>query len=161
MAIGVLRPAGGTQRRRQRDGKFAASAEAERDSRAPRRSLRSEETPAPPEVERLLGEALRLSASDLHLHVGAMPLLRIDGELREILPEHLPLPDTNRLPAPPAQLSEKSPSAEQPLTLAEVEKRHILGVLERAQGNRTHAAKLLGIGRNTLGRKLKEYGLAE
>ncbi len=78
----------------------------------------------------------------------------------EILPEHLPLPETNRLPAPPVQLAEKA-SADQPLTLAEVEKRHILGVLERAQGNRTHAAKLLGIGRNTLGRKLKEYGLAE
>lgn len=37
----------------------------------------------------------------------------------------------------------------------------ILGVLDRFHGNRTVAAKALGIGRNTLARKLKEYGLAD
>jgi Nif-specific regulatory protein len=40
-------------------------------------------------------------------------------------------------------------------TLAEVERDHILAVLEHAQQNRSVAAKLLGIGRNTLARKLK------
>jgi Nif-specific regulatory protein len=44
-------------------------------------------------------------------------------------------------------------------TLAEIEKEHILNALARAHGNRTEAALLLGIGRNTLGRKLKEYGV--
>ncbi|MBL8917764.1 MAG: sigma 54-interacting transcriptional regulator [Myxococcaceae bacterium] len=80
----------------------------------------------------------------------------------EILPEHLPLPETSRLPPPAPELAMKvaAPTGEV-LELAEVERRHILSVLERAQGNRTQAAKLLGIGRNTLGRKLKEYGLAE
>ena len=34
-------------------------------------------------------------------------------------------------------------------------------VIDRAKGNRTAAAKLLAIGRNTLGRKLKEYGLGD
>jgi Nif-specific regulatory protein len=47
------------------------------------------------------------------------------------------------------------------LSLAEVEKRHILRVLEAVKGNRTAAAKALQIGRNTLGRKLKEYGLGD
>jgi Nif-specific regulatory protein len=83
----------------------------------------------------------------------------------EILPEHLPLPETSRLPPPAPELANKPGPAGAPvaevLELAEVERRHILSVLERAQGNRTQAAKLLGIGRNTLGRKLKEYGLAE
>jgi Nif-specific regulatory protein len=73
----------------------------------------------------------------------------------EILPEHLPLPDTQRV-----TVSSSTPDAQVP-TLADVEKRHILAVLDRAKGNRTLAAKLLAIGRNTLGRKLKEYGLGD
>jgi Nif-specific regulatory protein len=44
-------------------------------------------------------------------------------------------------------------------TLADVERRHILAILDAACGNRTRAAQLLGIGRNTLQRKLKEYGV--
>jgi Nif-specific regulatory protein len=46
-----------------------------------------------------------------------------------------------------------------PLLLAEVERRHILEVLEQAGGNRSVAAKVLGIGRNTLARKLKRRGV--
>jgi Nif-specific regulatory protein len=74
----------------------------------------------------------------------------------EIQPEHLPLPDTQRAQT----LSASTPDAQLP-TLADVEKRHILWVLERAKGNRTAAAKLLAIGRNTLARKLKEFGLGD
>jgi Nif-specific regulatory protein len=47
------------------------------------------------------------------------------------------------------------------LPLAEVEKRHILRVLDACKGNRTAAARSLQIGRNTLARKLKEYGFAD
>ena len=46
------------------------------------------------------------------------------------------------------------------LTLDEIEKRHILRAIEHANGNRSHAADLLGIGRKTLYRKLKEYHMA-
>ena len=42
------------------------------------------------------------------------------------------------------------------LPLEEVERDHIRRTLEACDGNRTKAAKLLGIGRNTLARKLKE-----
>ncbi len=42
------------------------------------------------------------------------------------------------------------------LPLAEVERDHIRRVLEHCDGNRTEAARKLGIGRNTLARKLKE-----
>jgi len=45
------------------------------------------------------------------------------------------------------------------LPLAEVEKRAIVGALERTKGDRTLTALALGIGRTTLYRKLKEYGL--
>ncbi len=76
----------------------------------------------------------------------------------EILPNHLPLPEVDR-PMRSRDLPTLSDGV--PPTLAVVEKKHILFVLERAQGNRTLAAKWLGIGRNTLGRKLKEYGLAD
>ncbi|HBF32986.1 TPA: hypothetical protein DDW35_00345 [Candidatus Sumerlaeota bacterium] len=46
-------------------------------------------------------------------------------------------------------------------SLAGLEKRHILEVLEQEQGNRTHAARRLGISRRTMQRKLKELGLNE
>ena len=42
--------------------------------------------------------------------------------------------------------------------LADVEQEHILGVLRACQGVQADAAKILGIGRNTLWRKLREYG---
>ncbi|HEX5220392.1 MAG TPA: sigma-54 dependent transcriptional regulator [Verrucomicrobiae bacterium] len=42
--------------------------------------------------------------------------------------------------------------------LEEIEKRHILHVLERCQGNRTHAANKLRINIRTLRNKLNEYG---
>jgi len=41
--------------------------------------------------------------------------------------------------------------------LSEIEKRHILSALDRSKGNRTHAAKMLGISIRTLRNKLNEY----
>jgi transcriptional regulator with PAS, ATPase and Fis domain len=45
------------------------------------------------------------------------------------------------------------------VSLAEVEKRHILAALEKSHQNRTHAAKVLGISIRTLRNKLAEYGV--
>lgn len=47
--------------------------------------------------------------------------------------------------------------AEAGATLAEFEKRHILAVLDRCKGNRTHAAKMLNVSIRTLRNKLHEY----
>jgi DNA-binding NtrC family response regulator len=46
-----------------------------------------------------------------------------------------------------------------PLSLDEVEKRHVAGVLNWAGGNVTQAARILGIDRMTLYNKIKRYGL--
>jgi DNA-binding NtrC family response regulator len=43
------------------------------------------------------------------------------------------------------------------LCLEEMERLHIMKVLERTDGNKTHAARLLGIDRKTLRMKMKKY----
>ncbi|MEM8734876.1 MAG: sigma 54-interacting transcriptional regulator [Planctomycetota bacterium] len=48
-------------------------------------------------------------------------------------------------------------SAFSPISLAELEKKHIFAMLEHTEGNKTKAAQLLGIERSTLDRKLKRY----
>ncbi|HKZ05535.1 MAG TPA: sigma-54 dependent transcriptional regulator [Methylomirabilota bacterium] len=52
-----------------------------------------------------------------------------------------------------------SPTLPRQITLAEAERVHILETLERFGGNHSGAAGALGIGRTTLWRKLKEYGI--
>ncbi len=47
------------------------------------------------------------------------------------------------------------------LSIAEMEKRAILGTIRQLKGDKLMAAKLLGIGKTTLYRKLKEYGITE
>jgi DNA-binding NtrC family response regulator len=46
-------------------------------------------------------------------------------------------------------------------TLAEMERRAILDAIRRLNGDKLQAAKLLGIGKTTLYRKLKDYGIAD
>ncbi len=65
------------------------------------------------------------------------------------------------LNAPPPVTVSPSPETRSGgiLPLAEVERRAILQALDHTKGDRTLAAMMLGIGRTTLYRKLKEYGL--
>ena len=59
----------------------------------------------------------------------------------------------------------KLPSGEDAITLPlgmkmdDVERRFILAVYDKARGNKTQAAKMLGIGLKTLYRKLVKYGM--
>jgi two-component system response regulator HydG len=47
------------------------------------------------------------------------------------------------------------------VSIAEMERKAILGTIRQLKGDKLMAAKLLGIGKTTLYRKLKEYGLPE
>jgi two-component system response regulator AtoC len=77
-----------------------------------------------------------------------------DGEI--LLPQHLP-PDIVR---PPAGRAAPADEGEMPLvTLEEMEKRMIARALRETQDNLTMAAEKLGIHRNTLRRKIAEYGI--
>lgn len=67
----------------------------------------------------------------------------------------------------PKQLQKRKPiskkgsafKADKILPLAEVEKSHILAVYQDTGKNKSRTAKLLGIGLNTLRRKLESYGV--
>jgi two-component system response regulator HydG len=50
---------------------------------------------------------------------------------------------------------------EEIVSIAEMEKHAILGTIRQLKGDKLMAAKLLGIGKTTLYRKLKEYGITE
>ncbi len=66
--------------------------------------------------------------------------------------------------APGRRRSDSSVEADgstEDMTLKEVEKRHILRVLEKAAGNRTEAARILKIDRKTLRHKLRKWGYDE
>jgi two-component system response regulator HydG len=52
-----------------------------------------------------------------------------------------------------------APSAD-PAALAELERQHILGVLQRTGGNKMSAARILGMSRRALYRRLERYGIS-
>jgi len=58
-----------------------------------------------------------------------------------------------------AEQSIKDVLEDSPTTLEELEKRYIAKVLKITSGNRSKAAKILGLSRRSLYRKLKRYGL--
>src|SRR5215471_4900540 len=74
------------------------------------------------------------------------------GENGVLEPETLGL---NR-PTPAAPVQEGSAVSDD-IALAELEKRHILAVLDRCKGNRTHADRILGVSIRTLRNKLHQY----
>ncbi len=71
----------------------------------------------------------------------------------EIRPAHLP-PELAEAPGHVARAGERAP-----MTLEECEKEQILWTLRHAADNKTLAAKLLGIDRASLWRKIKRHGL--
>ena len=93
-----------------------------------------------------------------------------DGE--DLQPEHLgnplseaaPIPAPASLSVPESATAAPAPSAPvvdgQMVSLSALEQQHILRALQHCKGNRTHAAKVLGISIRTLRNKLNEYGVA-
>ena len=85
---------------------------------------------------------------------------QVQNHLRKQWPDSLPM----GLPALAAavELPDLNGAMPQPvIPLAELERRAILNALRVTKGDRNVAASLLGIGRTTLYRKLKEYKLAQ
>ncbi len=86
------------------------------------------------ELENVLGHACLMAPADV-LDISDLPPSLVRGE--------------------PAGLA----ADEGLLSLQEVERRHVLRVLQRVQGNKARAAEILGIGRTTLYRQLAEMDL--
>jgi two-component system response regulator HydG len=109
------------------------------------------------ELEHALERAAALSSGPV-LHLGDFPTQLQDARM------HLEWTAAQ-------QLAETAPSAVasaggaaipgEVLTIAEMEKQAILNALQQLQGDKLMAARLLGIGKTTLYRKLKEYGLSD
>lgn len=76
-------------------------------------------------------------------------LIIADGDV--LTPDVLPLPMQHPASAAPEEYAG--------FDLSEVEKRHILKVLQYTEGNKTETSRLLGIGLTTLYRKIEAYGL--
>jgi two-component system, NtrC family, response regulator AtoC len=77
----------------------------------------------------------------------------------ELRPEHL-TPELRRTPTPKRQEKMAPQVTEQGLVLDDVERRLIAEAMERASGNQSKAARLLGVSRDTLRYRLKKHGMA-
>jgi DNA-binding NtrC family response regulator len=107
-------------------------------------------TLTPAAVERLLRYPWPGNVRELENAIERTAILtRTDDIQAGDLPAHV----TGAVPLGPA------PVLEREQTLAEAERAHIIQMLERCGGNHSRTADALGIGRTTLWRKLKEYGL--
>lgn len=84
-------------------------------------------------------------------------------ELRNVIERAVILSDANELDTDslPFEFQFAVPASANPssLTLADVEKQHIIRVLQFARGNKTKAAELMQIGLTTLYNKIKEYNI--
>src|SRR6185437_9313856 len=98
------------------------------------------------ELENTLERACALSSGPV-LHLGDMPT-----QLQEYRMQSQQMAET---------LAEEPGTDGSILTIAEMEKQAILNTLRQLNGDKLTAARLLGIGKTTLYRKLKEYGIAD
>ena len=88
------------------------------------------------------------------VHVVEAAMVLCEGE--EVLPEHLP---PALRPAEPVPIRSTTSTVDKVPTLEELERAHIVSVLDAMRGHRVKAAQMLGISERNLYRKLREYGL--
>jgi len=100
------------------------------------------------ELEHSLDRACTLSSGPI-LHLGDLPTQLQNFHLQHRRPA----------PVPAAALGAPGSSRAPVLPLAQLEKQAILETLRKLNGDKLLAARLLGIGKTTLYRKLKEYGI--
>ncbi len=105
-----------------------------------------------PVAERLLNYSWPGNVRELRNVIErAVALTEFDKLVVDDLPEHIRDYQQSKL-----TIDSLNPDELQPLEA--IERRYIRHVLESVQGNRTEAARILGIDRKTLYRRLKEYG---
>jgi DNA-binding NtrC family response regulator len=100
------------------------------------------------ELEHAIERACALSSGPV-LHMGDFPTQLQDHQFHR---------DNAATVAAVTQITTDSPPV---LSIAEMEKQAILNTIRRLNGDKLMAAKLLGIGKTTLYRKLKEYGIED
>ena len=77
----------------------------------------------------------------------------------ELRPEHLFMPGSQPIEERAARATGAAEGVGDPISLAELERLHILAVLKGLGGNQKRASGVLGISKSTLWRKLKDYGI--
>jgi two-component system response regulator HydG len=109
------------------------------------------------ELENAIERACALSSGPV-LHLGDMPT-----QLQDLRMQRTAEAATEPLQADLSmEGSRSSVSADgEIVSIAEMEKQAILATIRQLKGDKLLAAKLLGIGKTTLYRKLKEYGIAD
>jgi DNA-binding NtrC family response regulator len=113
---------------------------------------------SPPAMELLVAYAWPGNVRELRNVIERAFILHAGGD--EIRPEHL-TPELRRVvPARPRDQRLVPPVDEQGLVLDDVERRLIAEAMERASGNQSKAARLLGVTRDTLRYRLKKHGMA-
>jgi two-component system response regulator HydG len=108
------------------------------------------------ELENAIERACALSSGPV-LHMGDLPT-----QLQEFR-MHRNAVETKAAPGETAADAERRIGVVERgiVSIAEMEKQAILGTIRQLKGDKLLAAKLLGIGKTTLYRKLKEYGITE
>ena len=110
------------------------------------------------ELENAIERACALSSGPI-LHMGDMPSQLQEFRYQNQRRHAEAATEASR--AIPQAAVQHNAAAEQIVSIAEMEKNAILGTIQQLQGDKLLAAKLLGIGKTTLYRKLKEYGLGD
>jgi two-component system response regulator HydG len=100
------------------------------------------------ELENCIERACALSSGPV-LHLADLPTQLQDHHRQSLAPADQG--NTSQTPAEGAGIQ----------TIAELERQAILSTIDKLHGDKLLAAKLLGIGKTTLYRKLKEYGISD
>ena len=105
------------------------------------------------ELENAIERACALSSGPV-LHMGDLPTQLQNFRLQQE-------PAVRTEDDVPKRTEAVSSGGGEIVSIAEMEKHAILGTIRQLKGDKLKAAKLLGIGKTTLYRKLKEYGISE
>ncbi len=105
------------------------------------------------ELEHAIERAVALSSGPV-LHIGDLPTQLQDFRM------HRAMQSAEDMTSEKAARTVNSGSGAI-VSIAEMERQAILGTIRQLNGDKLKAARLLGIGKTTLYRKLKEYGISD